>query len=387
MPYFLRLAAILMVLCAALVISGSALVARGSSHRSPQAAPQGSSTQQDKPVQGGPVQDGRKVSVEVNLVTVYATVRDKKGKLVPDLNKDAFSVDEDGRAQEIAYFEKESGLPLTLGLLVDTSISQRNVLGAERTASASFIDHMLRPEQDKAFVIHFDREVELLQDLTASRSKLQDALDLLQTPQMGSRRGGYGGGSGGGAGGGGPRQHHGSGGTLLYDAIYLASNEMMQKQQGRKAVIVLTDGVDNGSRETLDRAVESALRTDTIVYSILFEDENDYGGIYRHGGYSRGGGRPQVSRPDGKKVLEKLSGETGGHMFEVTKKQSVDAIYAQIGEELRSQYSLGYTPDHDSGPGYHKIHVAVDQKGSQKGMTVQAREGYYYPEPARQPGQ
>ena len=350
---------------------------------------------------------GAKVAVEVKVVTVYATVRDKKGKIVPDLGREAFSLEEDGRPQTITYFEKESGLPLTLGLLVDTSYSQWKVLGEERTASNAFLDQVLRPEKDKAFVMHFDREVELLQDLTSSRSKLETALNLLELPRQGSPygrggggpgsggpgagsggggsgpSGGSGGSSGGGPGGGGGRRHGGGGGTLLYDAIYLASNELMQKQQGRKAVVVLTDGVDRGSRETLEGAIESAQRADTLVYSVYFagveapsSGRGGYGGGY--GGH-RGGRAPQESRPDGKKILEKLSSETGGRMFEVSKKQTIDTIYASIQEELRNQYSLGYTPDRtDPGEGYHKIQVAT----SQKGLTVQARSGYYY-EPAR----
>ena len=332
-------------------------------------------------------QDKTKVTVEVKVVTVYATVRDKKGRIVPDLGRDAFSLDEDGRPQTIAYFERESGVPLTLGLLVDTSFSQESVLGEERTASKSFLDQFLRPDKDQAFVIHFDREVELLQDLTSSRSKLETALNLLEMPRTrptgGGRAGGGaggspgGGGSGGPAGPAGPRQHHTAVGTLLYDAIYLASNDLMQKQQGRKALIVLSDGVDRGSKETLEGAVESAQRADTVVYSILFEGEQGYGNGPAHGGWGgHRGGRPQQgSRPDGKKVLDRLSTDTGGRMFEASKKQTVDAIYAQIQEELRNQYSLGYSPDRpDPGEGYHKIRVATDQKG----QTVQARSGYYY---------
>jgi VWFA-related protein len=337
-------------------------------------------------------QEKPKLTVEVKVVTVYATVRDKHGKLLSNLPQDDFLLDEDGRPQTIRYFSRESDVPLELGLLVDTSLSQRKVIGEERTASQSFLDHMLRADKDKAFVIHFDREVELLQDLTGSRTKLEDALNLLevQRPEFsrgsggsgggggGGGGGGWPGGGGGGGGGGGPRHHGGGGGTLLYDAVYLASSDVLQHQTGRKAIIVLTDGVDRGSRETLETAVEYAQRADTVVYAILFpgEEGNDYG----HGGYGGWGGRrggryPQEERPDGKKVLEKLAGETGGRMFEVTKKLPIDQIYAQIGDELRNQYSLGYTPDRaDPGVGYHKIHLATKEKD----LIVQARSGYYY---------
>jgi VWFA-related protein len=228
---------------------------------------------------------------------------------------------------------------------------------------------------DKAFLIHFDREVELLQDLTSSRQKMESSLDSLDTPQRnGNGSPGYGSGSNG-----------RGGGTLLYDAVWLASNDLMEKQQGRKAIIVLTDGVDRGSKESLQSAIAAAQRADTLVYSILFKGEEGhrgggggFGGM--HGGMGpMGGGRRrqyprQEERPDGKKVLQQISEETGGRLFEVSGKQPIDKIYAQIEEELRNQYSLGYTPEgSDAEIGYHRIHLAAKQKG----LTVQARAGFY----------
>jgi len=329
------------------------------------------------------------VAVQVNVVNVLATVRDKKGKVVLDLAKGDFALTEDGRPQDIRYFSKETNLPLTLGLLVDTSLSQRRVLDQERSASETFLDQIVREDTDKAFVIHFDREVELLQDITSSHQKLEAALALLNTPQFSQSSGsnspdpGQGQGSGGSG-----RGHHGGAGTLLYDAVYLASDELMKKQSGRKALIILSDGVDHGSKETLEYAMETAQRADTIVYSILFKDDEAYSGGSRGGfgfpgaggggmGRRGGGGRgyPQESRPDGKKVLEQISKETGGRMFEVSKKLPVDQIYAQIEEELRSQYSLGYTPVRAEGnaAGYHKIQLTIKEKD----LAVQARDGYY----------
>src|SRR6202171_4210187 len=229
------------------------------------------------------------IAVDVKEVTLPVTVRDKHGKIVRDLTKDDFTLQEDGRQQTIRYFSQEANLPLTLGLLVDTSRSQTNVLDAERNASRSFLDQMLVQEKDKAFLIHFDREVELLQDLTASREKLQAALELLKTPSdrdstndpndSGDSRSGSG-------------SHHG-GGTQLYDAVFLASNELMKKQQGRKALVILSDGVDRGSKTSLESTIESAQRADTVVYSIYFaeshrEDRNE--GQRRGGGMGRGGG-------------------------------------------------------------------------------------------------
>jgi VWFA-related protein len=342
---------------------------------SPPPAPQ--SQQQTPPLSQS------KISTEVKLVTVYAAVRDKHGKIIPNLNQSDFALQEDARPQTIKYFARESDLPLTLGLLVDTSLSQRRVLDQEKSASYSFFDHILRENKDKAFLIHFDREVELLQDLTASREKLRAGLEQLDTPSFSNASAG-GGGGGSGGGGSGRGHSHGGGGTLLYDSIYLASNELMKKQHGRKALIILTDGVDHGSKESLNTAIASAQRADTAVYSILFADEDAYGnggrgGYGGHGGYGGGGrggpGRyPQQERPDGKKVLERISKETGGQLFEVKKKLPIEQIYAQIEEELRNQYSLAYTPDRPGDDStYHLIHVTV----SQKDLIVQAREGYY----------
>jgi VWFA-related protein len=327
-----------------------------------------------------------KIAIDVKTVNVPVTVRDKHGTIISNLARDEFQIDEDGKPQTVNYFAREKDLPLRLGLLVDTSLSQRRVLEQERTASYSFLDHMLR-EKDLAFVIHFDHEVELLEDFTGARPKLQAALQSLETPQyqqasnnggQSGGQGGTGGGMGGGRrGGGGGRRF--SGGTLLYDAVYLAGDELMSKQRGRKAVIILSDGVDQGSHEGMTSAIETAQRADTVVYSILFKDDQVYsgrGGSVSMGPYGigrRGGRYPQERRPDGKKILEQMSRDTGGRMFEVSKKEPVDKIYAQIEEELRNQYTLGYTPAKDTGAGYHKIHVATKQKD----LVVQARDGYY----------
>jgi VWFA-related protein len=322
-------------------------------------------------------QQATPITVDVNAVNLLATVRDKHGNIIRNLTKDDFVLDQDGKPQTITYFAKESDLPLTLGLLVDTSMSQRRVLGQELTASRSFLDHLLREDKDKAFVIHFDREVELLQELTSSRQKLQAAIDQINAPQFSQTAAG--GSSGGG------RGSHGRGGagTLLYDAVFLASDELMKKQQGRKALIILTDGVDHGSKETLQEAIDTAQRADTLVYCILFADKEGYGdrggfGSPRMGGMGgRGGGYPrrtEESHPDGKKILEQISKTTGGRFFEVSKKEPIDKIYAAIDEELRSQYSLGYSPDKsDATVGYHKLHLAVKQKDA----VVQTRDGFY----------
>ena len=342
------------------------------------------------------------IAVDVKVVSLPVTVRDKHGTIVRDLTKDDFTLQEDDRPQVIRYFSQEANLPLTLGLLVDTSRSQTNVLDAERNASRSFLDQMLVQPKDKAFLIHFDREVELLQDLTSSHEKLQAALELLKTPSdressndpndPSNSPSGSGSGS-----------HHG-GGTQLYDAVFLASNELMKKQQGRKALIILTDGVDRGSKTYLEGAIESAQRADTVVYSIYFADSHRDEGQRRGGGMGRGGGgwpggggggwpgggggypggggggrgggqrHPEEPRTDGKKILERISKETGGRFFEVSKKETVGQIYDSIVEELRTQYSKGYTPDKDStASGYHHVQLQVKRKD----LTVQTRDGYY----------
>src|SRR5215467_10523041 len=237
------------------------------------------------------------LSVQVKVVNVLATVRDKHGKIVSDLGKDDFTLAEDGRPQSIHYFTRETDLPLTLGLLVDTSMSQRRVLDQERSASHGFLDQMVRADKDKAFIIHFDREVELLQDLTSSHQKLEQALNALktseytQTDSMGGGGNWSGGGQGGGQGGGRHGGHHG-GGTTLYDAVYLVSDELMRKQEGRKALVLLTDGVDRGSKESLDSVIELVQWANTVVYSILFKDNDAYGG--GGGGF----GRSTIGFPD-----------------------------------------------------------------------------------------
>jgi VWFA-related protein len=338
------------------------------------------------------------IAIDVKVVTLPVTVRDKHGKIIRDLTKDDFTLQEDGRPQTIKYFSQDTNLPLTLGLLVDTSRSQTNVLDAERNASRSFLEQMLVQEKDKAFLIHFDREVELLQDLTSSREKLQAALDLLKAPSDRERSNDPNDPSNSPSGSG---SHHG-GGTQLYDAVFLASNELMKKQPGRKALIILSDGVDRGSKTYLEGAIEAAQRADTVIYSIYFaephheEDQRHGGGMgrgggypgggypgggYPGGGYPGGGGRggggqrhPEEARADGKKILERISRETGGRFFEVSKKQTVGEIYDSIVEELRTQYNMGFTPDKDStASGYHHIQLAVKKKD----LTVQTRDGYY----------
>jgi VWFA-related protein len=360
---------------------------------------------QDKPTlhqaPSAPSPDTPSIHVDVREVTLPVTVRDKHGKLVQNLGKDDFVLEQDGKSQTISNIRRDSSLPLTLGLLVDTSMSMRNELSAEKSASEKFLDQMLSQSQDQAFIIHFDHEVELLQDLTSSRDKLYKALGLLEAAQPQDRgqdtRGG-----GDDRGQGQPRMRH-RGGTQLYDAIYLAANEILKKQQGRKAIVLLTDGQDRGSKETLADAVEAAQRADTMVYAIYLKGEEmnrgfgnergrggmgsprigfpggggGYPGGYPGGGGGRRGGEREEPRVDGKKILTEIASKTGGQMFEATKKETVDEIYTQIAEELRTQLILAYTPDKTSAdPGYHRVTLNAKNKD----YKVQTREGYYIQE-------
>jgi VWFA-related protein len=333
-------------------------------------------------------------SMDANMVGVLVTVRDKHGKVIDNLSQSDFVVEEEGSKQAIRFFSRGVDLPLTLGLLVDTSLDQRQALEQERSGSVHFVDQVLREDKDKAFLIHFDREVELLQDLTPSKQKLDAALGSLPQPQLKRSDDDT---SSGGSGNprGGRRAGHGELGGALYDSVYLAANELMLKQQGRKAVIVLSSGVDRGSKVTLERAIEAAQRANTVVYSILStaKQSSDTGGGWVGGGGGgggwggpmgrRGGGYPRAprSQPErgyGKDILERISKETGGRMFEVSKKETVDQIYQTIQEELRNQYDLGYVPSRlDNASDYRKISVTTKQKE----LVVQARAGYY---PAQQ---
>lgn len=347
----------------------------------------GAFSQTPAPEAAKPAVPATTLSVDVKVVTLPVTVRDKKGQIVTNLTKDDFTLLEDNRPQTIKYFNLDTNLPLTLGLLVDTSGSMRNAFDQEKTASKTFFNQMLAKPEDKGFLIHFDREVELLQDLTPSKDKLASALEELGPTQQSSSP------DSGDSDPGQRRMRHG-GGTQLYDSIYLAADELMKKQQGRKAIVVLSDGQDRGSKETLNSAIEAAQRANTVVYTVYFQGEQPHegfgngggygrphigmgGGGYPGGGYpgGRGGQRPsEEPRVDGKKIMIQIAEQTGGRMFEAKKKENFDQVYASIAEELRSQYMLGYTPDKSStDDSYHKITLTAKQKD----LFVQTRDGYY----------
>ena len=342
------------------------------------------------------------LKIQAREVVLPVTVRDKKGALVTSLNVSDFTLTEDGRTQAIKSFTRESHLPFRVGLLVDTSRSVSGAMENERKAAGKFVDLMLPAdakaggESDQAFLIHFDREVELLEDFTNSRDKLHHELDEMgpsrevQNTSQGPETSGD------------DRERPRSrGGTQLYDAIYLAADELMKPKDGRKALVVFSDGVDRGSKESMNDAVDAADRANLTIYTIYFKGEQENngfgngfpgqrrggtggggypggGGGYPGGGGGGGGRRGGSSEAgvDGKKIMEKIAERTGGRYFEAKKKDNLDDIYASIAEELRGQYLLTYTPDVvDKEGAYHKIAL----KASKGELVVVTREGYYAP--------
>jgi VWFA-related protein len=287
-----------------------------------------------------------KVSTEV--VNVYAVVADKQKHLIPDLKKEDFEIQEDGKPQEIRYFSRETDTPLTIGMMVDTSPSQGKVLGIEQDQAKAFLREVMRPK-DLAFVLHFDVDCELLQDFTSDQRLLGRAID--ETVINGGGHGPMPG----------PFPTSDSGGaTHLYDAIYLAATEVLRHEVGRKVLILLTDGEDQGSRVKEESALEAAQKSDVINYSVDISDRSFYFG--RRMGYG------------GESVLHKLSDDTGGRVIEVNRAKDTAAAFDQIAKELRTQYLLGYTPSNTKHDGsFRKIKVAV-RSGEYK---VQARRGYY----------
>lgn len=286
------------------------------------------------------------LKVDVNVVQLFFNVKDKKGGLIPNLNKDDFEIYEDGKPQTIKYFKAESDLPLTLGILIDASGSQQHVLEIEKEVGGQFLQEILRPK-DEAFVLSFDVNVDLLQDFTNSVSRLKDALNSAKINT--------------GVGGSimmpGPVPTNPRG-TLLYDAIYLAAHDQLAHEVGRKAMIILTDGEDQGSQLRIKDAIEAAQKSDSIVYVLLIADRGTWGGF-------------------GEGEMKKLSNETGGRVIDVGNKfEKLKAAFDQIAMELRSQYNAGYTPTNKERDGtFRKIEI----KAKQKDYKIQSRSGYYAP--------
>ena len=298
-----------------------------------------------------PAQSQKPLKVQVEMVHLFVTVRGKHGNIVSDLTKDNFRVFENGQEQKVAYFSREMDLPLTLGMLIDTSGSQDRLLGAEQDAAKQFLQQILTPK-DLAMVITFDLDVDLLADFTSTRGILDRAIDRARinapaNPSMIAQ---------------GPfPQSSRPNGTHLYDAIYLACHDKLAGQAGRKAIIVLTDAQDYGSMDTLEQAIDSAQRSDTVVHVLLISNPWQY--LYA-GGYS------------GERVARKLTEQTGGRLIRVTSGKELDKAFKELAQELRSQYVIGYYPTNAARDGsFRKIKVETTPEKDR----VLTRAGYYAP--------
>jgi VWFA-related protein len=334
-------------------------------------------------------------------VQLAVTVRDKKGAFVPTFDKNDLTLTEDGRPQTIQSLSRDANQPYKVGLLVETSHSVGAAIEEVRKASAQFVDAMVPAQPraghpDQAFLIHFDRQVELLEDFTSSRDKLHKELDDLSATRerhddtegpetTGDDR---------------ERPTRTRNASQLYDAIFLACDELLKKEEGRKAIVVFSDGIDRGSKDTLNDAVDAADRANVAIYTVYSkgQQENDNVGFPRDnrrggigypgggggypgggGGYPGGGGQQRREpKPivDGKKIMEEIARRTGGHAFEARKREDIEPIYKLIAEELQGQYVLTYTPDKpDTDGGFHKLAV----KANKGDLQVTTREGYYAP--------
>jgi VWFA-related protein len=299
-------------------------------------------------------QEGPTFEGGIDVVSVLCSVRNKQGGLIGNLAKDDFQISEDGKPQTIKYFTRETDLPLTIGLLVDVSRSQERLIDIERMAAQSFFAQVLG-KKDLAFLISFGQDAELLQDYTNSAGLLSKGLAGLKVngppiqvtespvPTVYNPRG-----------------------TVLYDSVYLAAHDQLQGQVGRKVLVLITDGVDQGSRYKLDDALRAAQRADTIIYSIEYYDPNAYG--YGFGGGGGGG------------VLKRLAEETGGRVFHVSHRHPLTEAFAEIQQEMRSQYAIGYLPTNGVRDGSFR---KIDIKTRDKEQKVQARKGYYASPPEK----
>ena len=292
---------------------------------------------------------------DVNVVNIFFNVKDKHAAIIPDLTKADFELYEDGKQQTVKYFSKESDLPLTIGMMIDTSPSQMRVLPGEQEAGAEFLKDVMRPK-DLAFLMSFDVEVDLLRDLTSNPRDIEKAMSKTRINAGGGSRSSIPGiGQGPIPGLGNPK------GTLLYDAVYLASREVLSHEVGRKAMILLTDGQDQGSNTRLTEAIEIAQKADAIVYVILVADRGFYGGGYY-----------------GDREMRKLTEETGGRVIEVgNHPEKLPEAFKQLSFELRNQYAIGYTPANETKDGgFRKVEIRVPKN---KDAKIQARKGYYAP--------
>jgi VWFA-related protein len=291
-----------------------------------------------------PSSQGPAIRSQVNLVNLFATVRDKNKRIATDLKQQDFKILEDGQQQQIAFFSKEVTLPITLALLLDTSGSEQEMLSSIQEAGSRFLDRVLR-KGDEALIMSFDSNVDLLSDFTDDKGQLARAIrkSRINTPVAGGMTNP------------GPLPTGHITGTALYDAIYLACNDKLTTEAGRKAIVIVTDAQDEGSKLRLEEAIEAAQRTDSVIHVLLVADP-------RFGGNSG--------------VAHKLSEETGGRTISVSSEKRLMEAFDQISEELRSQYTLGYYPTNTAKDGkFRKIKIEM----SNHDLKVLARKGYYAP--------
>ena len=325
------------VVCSLLAVS-SLLAADQPKAKTPAPKPSEQQTQSDnEPL----------LKVDVDLVSILFSVRDKHNALIPNLTDKDFTIFEEGRQQTIKHFVRETDLPLTIGLLVDVSKSQENLIGIERQAASKFFNQVLKPK-DMAFLISFGSEAELLQDSTNSAKLLTSGLNDLRLSTSISGLG--------------PNPGAVPGrikGTILYDAVYLAANDKLKGEVGRKAVVIISDGVDQGSQYDIRQAIEAAQKADSIIYCVEYVDPMFYG-MFGGGG--------------GSGVMKRMSEETGGRLFKVDRKHTLQDIFDEIQNEMRSQYALTYTPTNTTRDGSFR---RIEIKPANKDLKVQARKGYY----------
>ena len=289
-----------------------------------------------------PSSQGPVIKSQVSLVNLFATVRDKNKRIMGDLKKEDFRITEDNQEQKIAFFSKEVSMPITLALLLDTSGSEQYMLGAIQDGAMSFLSRVMR-KGDEALVMSFDLDVDLLSDFTDDRGQLDRAIRRAKinaggpmiTPGTIPTRGAI--------------------GTDFYDAVYLACGDKLSTEAGRKAIVVLTDAVDNGSKVRVEEAIEAAQRTDTVVHVLLVYDPRE--------GNNAG-------------VAKKMAEETGGRMIPVNSEKHLNEAFDQISQELRSQYTLGYYPSNSARDGkFRKLKVETTDHE----LKVLTRKGYYAP--------
>jgi len=280
---------------------------------------------------------GAQLEISTQMVTVYAVVRDKYGHLIADLNKDDFTLLEDQQPQVITYFSREVDTPLAMGIIVDTSSSQGRALDVVKPQAKAFLRQVMRP-QDQTFIVHFDEQVELLQDATSDLSKLETAIEKLES--------------------------HGGGRAFgtFYDAVYLLSTELLNKLRGRKVLILLTLGEDQGSKKTLVAALEAGQKAGAIIYSIDTSDP----ALHRQAGFSH----------VDESASRRLSDETGGRVFKANNDRGISEALQQIAGELRTQYLLGYTPTNTI---HDRIFLEIEMKVRTGNVEVGARNRYYVP--------